>query len=117
MTARKRIILNTFGSFGDIHPYMALALELQARGHEPVMATMEFYREKITGAGLDFAPVRPDIPGPGEQDDVLINRIMEPLNGPKYLIEEVIFAALRDAYEDLTRVSTGADLLVTHPAA
>ena len=53
MPTRKRIILNTFGSFGDIHPYMALALELQARGHEPVMATMEFYREKITGAGLD----------------------------------------------------------------
>lgn len=96
---------------------MSLALELQARGHEPVMATMEFYREKITGAGLDFASVRPDIPGPGEQDDVLINRIMEPLSGPKYLIEEVIFAALRDAYEDLAQLSTGADLLVTHPAA
>jgi hypothetical protein len=22
-----RIVLNTFGSFGDIHPYMALAME------------------------------------------------------------------------------------------
>ena len=30
-----RIILNTFGSFGDIHPYMAIALELQRRGTRP----------------------------------------------------------------------------------
>jgi len=115
--AGRKIILSTFGSLGDIHPYMAIAMELQARGHEPVIATMEFYREKILGAGLRFAPVRPNIPGPGEQDDELINRIMEPLTGPKFLIEELIFPAVRDAYEDLTQVSTGADLLVTHPAA
>ncbi len=63
-----RIILNTFGSFGDIHPYMAIAMELQRRGHVPVIATMEIYRAKIEGAGLEFAPVRPNIPQPKEQD-------------------------------------------------
>jgi UDP:flavonoid glycosyltransferase YjiC (YdhE family) len=52
-----RIILNTFGSFGDLHPYIAIALELQRRGHVPVIATMEGYREMIEGAGLQFAPV------------------------------------------------------------
>jgi rhamnosyltransferase subunit B len=117
MAKSKKIILNTFGSFGDIHPYMAIALELQARGHEPVIATMESYREKIVGAGLNFAAVAPNIPAPGEQGDELVNRIMEPLTGPKFLMEEVIFPAIRDAYEDLTKVSTAADLLVTHPAA
>ena len=54
-----RIILNTFGSFGDIHPYMAIAMELQRRGHTPVIAAMPLYREKILGAELEFAPVRP----------------------------------------------------------
>ena len=49
MTAKK-IILTTFGSYGDIHPYMALALELQARGHHPVIATSELYREKMQTA-------------------------------------------------------------------
>lgn len=115
--AAKRIILSTFGSFGDIHPYMAIAMELQSRGHEPVIATMESYREKILGAGLSFAPVRPNIPAPGEQDDEFINRLMEPLTGPKFLIEGMIFPGIRDAYEDLAQISSGADLLVTHPAA
>jgi UDP:flavonoid glycosyltransferase YjiC (YdhE family) len=71
-----RIVLNTFGSFGDIHPYMAIGLELQARGHEAVIATMELYREKIESVGLAFAPVRPKLSPPREQDQDLINKIL-----------------------------------------
>jgi MGT family glycosyltransferase len=112
-----RIILNTFGSFGDIHPYMAVAMELQRRGHAPVVATMQIYREKIEGAGLEFAPVRPDIPQPKEQDSELIEKIMEPKTGPRFLTEQLVFPAVRDSYADLLKITAGADLLVTHPAA
>jgi rhamnosyltransferase subunit B len=117
MTKQKRIVLNTFGSFGDIHPYMAIAIELQRRGHAPVVATMEIYREKIEGAGLEFAPVRPDIPQPSEQDPELIRKIMEPKTGPRFLTEEVVFPAVRESYADLANAVAGADLLITHPAA
>jgi UDP:flavonoid glycosyltransferase YjiC (YdhE family) len=112
-----RIVLNTFGSFGDIHPYMALALELQARGHAPVIATSNVYREKIEGAGLQSVPVRPNLPQPGDQAAELIDKIMQPKTGPRFLMEEVIYPAVRDSYEDLLRAVAGADLLVTHPAA
>lgn len=112
-----RIILNTFGSFGDIHPYMALALELQERGHAPVIATSDVYREKIEGAGLRSIAIRPNLPQPGDQNAEFINKIMEPKTGPRFLMEEVIYAAIRDSYEDLLRAVAGADLLLTHPAA
>ena len=114
---RKRIIISTFGSFGDLHPYMSLAMELQSRGHEPVIATMEHYREKIEGAGLSFAPVRPDFQHPKEQDPELIAKIMNPKTGARYLTEEIIYRALPDSYFDLLEVVKGADLLITHPAA
>ena len=117
MANHKRIVINTFGSFGDVHPYMAIAMELQARGHVPVIATMEYYREKIGAAGLEFAAVRPNIPQPREQDQDLINRIMEPKTGPKFLIEGIIYPAVPDSYADLLKAAKGADLLVTHPAA
>lgn len=117
MSKKKRIILNTFGSFGDIHPYMAIAMELHRRGHLPVIATMEIYREKVEGAGLAFAAVRPNIPQPKEQDPELIEKIMEPKTGPRFLTEQVVFPAVRDSYEDLMKAVAGADLLVTHPAA
>ncbi len=115
MPRGKRIVLPTFGSLGDIHPYMAIALELQARGHNPVIATTSLYRDKIEGAGLTFAPVRPDLPPPRDQDQAMMNRIMEPKSGPRYLMEELIAPYVRESYADLMQASVGADLLVTHP--
>jgi MGT family glycosyltransferase len=117
MTSKKRIILSTFGSFGDLHPYMALALELQSRGHDPVIATMNYYREKVQNAGLTFAAVRPDFPQPKDQDPELINRLLDPKKGIKFLTEEIIFGSIRESYTDLLKIVESADLLVTHPAA
>src|SRR4029078_5962442 len=106
----KHITLNTFGSFGDIHPYMAMALELHRRGHVPVIATMEGYREKIEGAGLDCAHVRPDIPQPKEQGSELVEKIMEPKTVPRFLTEELIFPAVRESYADLLSELEGRNL-------
>jgi rhamnosyltransferase subunit B len=115
MTASKRIVLTTFGSYGDIHPYMAIAAELRDRGHEPIIATSELYREKLQTAGFAFAPVRPHIPPPQEQDTEMMEKVMEPRSGSGYLLNEMLFPFLRDGYNDLLRVVDGADLLLTHP--
>ena len=56
----RRVVVTTFGSLGDLHPYLALALGLRARGHEVVVATGKCYRDQIEALGLGFAPVRPD---------------------------------------------------------
>ncbi len=111
----KRIILTTFGSYGDIHPYMGLAIELQARGHHPVIATSELYREKMQLAGFDFAPLRPDIPPPQEQDAETIEKVMNPKSGGGFLLNEMLFPFVREGYEDLLQAVSGADLLLTHP--
>ena len=112
-----RIVISTFGSFGDIHPYMSLGLELQSRVHVPYIATMKNYRERVESVGLEFFPVRPNIPAPQDQDFDLIEKIMEPKTGPRFLTEELVFPAVRDSYADLLQAVSGADLLVTHPAA
>jgi UDP:flavonoid glycosyltransferase YjiC (YdhE family) len=117
MTPSKRIVLNTWGSFGDLHPYMAIARELRARGHRPVIATMEMYRERLEAVGLEIAPVRPNIPQPKEQAPELIEKIMEPRTGPQFLMNEIVYPAVRDAYQDLLTAVQGADVLITHPAA
>jgi len=41
---KKRVVLTTFSSLGDLHPYIAVALGLQGRGHEAVIATSGYYR-------------------------------------------------------------------------
>lgn len=112
----RRIVLTTFGSFGDVHPYMAIALELKARGHEPVLATSEVYRDKIEGEGIAFAPVRPDAPDPAEPEAMaeIIARVMDAKTGSEYLFTDLVMPPLRESYQDLRRAITGADLLVTH---
>ena len=115
MIAGKRIVLTTLGSYGDIHPYMAIATELRARGHQPVIATSELYREKMETAGFEFVAVRPNIPPPQEQDPVMMEKVMEPKSGSGYLLNEMLFPFVRDGYEDLLRAVEGADLLLTHP--
>jgi len=82
-----------------------------------VIATMEAYREKIVSIGVEFVPVRPQLAWPKEQDQELIEKIMNPKTGPRFLTEEVVFPAVRESYADLLPAVKGADLLVTHPAA
>lgn len=115
MIASKRIILATLGSYGDIHPYMAIARELRTRGHRPVIATSELYREKMEAGGFEFAPVRPHLPTPQEQDASMMEKVMHPRSGSAFLLNEMLFPFVRDGYEDLMRVVAGADLLLTHP--
>jgi UDP:flavonoid glycosyltransferase YjiC (YdhE family) len=94
---------------------MALALELNARGHNAVIVTSELYREKIEGAGIEFLATRPDISGPDDPDiDELLRKIMEPQTGAEFLIKELILPFIRDSYDDLLDAVQGADLLVTH---
>jgi UDP:flavonoid glycosyltransferase YjiC (YdhE family) len=112
---RKRIVLATLGSYGDIHPYMALAAELRARGHRPVIATSELYRERMQAADFEFVPVRPNLPPPEQQDEEMMARVMDPRSGSGFLLNELLFPAVRESYEDLLAAVADADLLLTHP--
>ena len=105
-----------FGSFGDVHPYIAIALELKSRGHHPVIATSEVYREKMDTVGIDFHPVRPDMPS-YDQPEVLadlVGRAMDPKTGGQ-VVADMVVPHLRDIYDDLDAATEGADLLLTHP--
>ncbi len=110
----KRIVITTFGSFGDVHPYLPVALELKARGHRPAVATLPLYREKVEALGITFHPVRPDLPPP-EQAVELIGEAMDAKTGTEFIFKTMITPHLRDSYDDLCEAARGADLLITHP--
>lgn len=111
-----RIILNTFGSFGDIHPYLAVALGLKRRGHQAVIATSEVYRPKTEDEGLEFRPVRPDV-GELLGNKEFIQKLWDPKRGTEYLIRDYIMPRVAQGFEDLLAACRGADLLLTHPVS
>ena len=111
-----RVVLNTFGSFGDLHPYLAIAIELSRRGHDAVIATSEVYRAKVEAEGVSFRPVRPDV---GELLDKpeFVEKLWHPERGSEYLIRDYLMPRVEESFEDLSAACVGADLVLTHAAA
>ncbi|MFC6750705.1 glycosyltransferase [Deinococcus aquaticus] len=56
-----RVTLIALGSRGDVQPYVALGLGLRRAGHAVRLASHEAFRALVTGAGLEFAPMRGDV--------------------------------------------------------
>lgn len=80
--ARNRVLLTAYGSIGDLHPHLALALGLRERGHAPVIGTSELYRERVTSLGIDSRPIR-FAPGPTSPaiSPELMARLMDSSSG------------------------------------
>lgn len=114
LAAAKRIVLTTFGSLGDLHPYIAVALWLQKAGHRPVIATGNYHQSRIERAGVEFANVGPVFPA-GAELKRMVRDVMNMKSGPETVIRRVVLPHLRESYDDLLAACRGADLLVTHP--
>ncbi len=114
MTVSRRIVLSTFGSLGDLHPFLAVARALRARGHDAVVATHPDYRDAVTAAGAGFAPVRPHV-GPMMADDpALAARVMHPRHGPEAVVRRLVLPHVADTHEDTRAAIAGADVVVAH---
>ena len=107
-----RIVLSNIGTFGDINPLIALALELKRRGHVPVMAVPAVYESKIVPLGLEFHAIRPDI---DPKNTLLAEMIYDIRKGTERGLREFLFPKLRESYDDLMAAATEperADLLL-----
>jgi rhamnosyltransferase subunit B len=107
-----RIVLSNIGTYGDIHPLIAIAIELKRRGHTPVMALPNVYRPKIEPLGIEFRPIRPDI---DPADTRLVAMVYDVKKGTETGLREFLFPSLRETYADLLNAATNpvrADLLL-----
>ena len=107
-----RIVLSNIGTFGDINPLIAIALELKRRGHQPIMAVPALYGPKIVPLGIEFHAVRPNL-DPG--NTLLAEMVYDVRKGTERGLREFLFPSLRETYDDLTAAATipaRADLLL-----
>ena len=107
-----RIVLSNIGTFGDINPLIAIALELRRRGHVAVMALPAVYEPKIRPLGLEFHAVRPDI---DPTNTILVEMVYDVKKGTEHGLRDFLFPVLRQTYDDLLDAATKperADLLL-----
>ena len=107
-----KFVITSFGSLGDLNPYLGLGRALQARGQEVVLAIPGQYVPYAEAAGLKGHPVRPDI-DPDARDEV--RKVMDPFKGAEYLIRKWIMPNVEAAYEDLDALVGDDDVLISHP--
>lgn len=56
-----RVLLSTIGTRGEVQPLVALALQLKALGHEPVVCAPPDFRDWIDGLGISVVSIGPQL--------------------------------------------------------
>jgi rhamnosyltransferase subunit B len=107
-----RIVLTTFGTAGDINPFIALGIGLRARGHEVIFALEEGVRAQIEVADFSLFPLSGDIMAVlGDQMRALMGSA-NPLKALRLVVDRYLVPTLRTRIEELIGACAGADLLV-----
>lgn len=94
-----RYLLTPVGSSGDVHPYIGIGRELQARGHEVILFGAEPHRGVASAGGLRFvttasdddyhaATRNPDLWHPRKGIQTVLRMIMPPLEHSCRLLQE-----------------------------
>jgi UDP:flavonoid glycosyltransferase YjiC (YdhE family) len=105
------IVIATLGSLGDLHPFLAVGVALQERGHQVSIATSAEYQERIAAAGLGFRHMRPDMPDPSAYKELMDRR-----DGPEAILRHII-ADIRTSYQDLSIACQDATALISSQVA
>ena len=105
----KRILFATIGSLGDLHPCIALGLELRRRGYQIVIASTAAYRARVESLGLGFHAIRPDWQ---PSDGALIAQCEDLKTGPQVLFRKLILPHLEHTYTDLLAAARSTDLMI-----
>ncbi len=112
-----RFLLSTWGSKGDLHPFLSLGQALRRRGHAVTLAGNPDWDDTITGAGFEFLPA-----GPRQTTEFLatIPEIASTDGGGKVaiaaLMEKWFSPAFSAIYRALCEAAPRHDCLLAHHA-
>ena len=107
-----RVLILTFGTLGDVRPFVALAKGLRAAGHDAAVCTAEGFRSLVVGAGVDYVHM-------GNEMLDLVQSEMPRMGGVSDALRLVsrMSAAMRSALLDQWQAACEfrPSLLVYHP--
>ena len=95
-----RVVITTWGSYGDLFPSIGIGRALADRGHDVRLAVPAYYAPLVRHERLEHHPVGPDI-DPGDRD--IVARVMDPRRGTEVLIREWLMPRLEQTCEELLR--------------
>ncbi len=95
-----KFLIVTFGSAGDVHPFIGIGRALKARGHEVHLATNDYFQEVIQRAGLGFHAI-------GTREEFLKSMLnpdlWHPTRGVQFVVKECMAPVMEPTYEWIKR--------------
>jgi rhamnosyltransferase subunit B len=102
-------VFSTYGTRGDILPYIAIGTQLQTRGHRVLIATSPAFQREVESNGLEWCQAAPPDPTLEQQE-----RIAHPRFGTNFLLRELVLESLKTNITQLQGAVQGADVLISH---
>jgi sterol 3beta-glucosyltransferase len=110
-----KVVFTSFGSTGDVQPFLALAWEFRNHGHEPLLAFSPNFMPLVRRLGMESVPLGPEL------DPALIRgvgtalvRVNDPAEQVRHFLNAVVPAS-HEMYRQLMALCEGADALVSSP--
>jgi rhamnosyltransferase subunit B len=106
------VLLMTFGTVGDVNPFIGLGIALKARGHTVSLAANPYFEESITGAGLQFIPI-----GDREEYLTLLNHpdLWDSSRGVARLTRDGIRILIRPGFELVRHFAQTPESVIVAP--
>ncbi len=108
-----RIVLSTFGTRGDVQPFVALGQTLRSRGHDVLLGAPEDHVAFARASGLSVMPIR------GSSEGVLATPEGRRwiAQGDTLALGRALYRSFRELADDVERdisaLTDGADVIVT----
>ena len=105
-----KIAIFTMGTRGDVQPYLYLARALNNRGHHTIIGSHPCWKKLIEEAGIDFAPIGPDINIEKEAAAIRgknANAVLSMLKTMNF-----VFKIIQNSTGEIFEVCKGKDLII-----
>ena len=112
-----KIMLTTWGTTGDVRPFLALANELKIAGHKVQVCASSVYGQQFQQIGVGFRPV--GVPFEKDRFDRIMDGIINirnPLKSALVIAKEGILNQAEQWYNDCLDAMTDCDIVVCHSA-
>lgn len=110
---KKKILLTTLGSHGDLHPYLGMAKVLKENGYEVTLSSHPHFGELVKKVGINFSHLRPSFEDIGSEDK-WANQANHPTKSTEFIVKSLFMPYVRYNYEALLKEAEGTDLIVSH---
>ncbi len=113
-----KILITSFGSYGDLHPYVALAKTLQSRGHEVTIGSSTIFQIQIEAEEIPFTHLRTNLDRYTTPSSIreFLQRIFDPIRGGELMVKEMMLS-IEECYIDTLKAVEKADLVISNPLA